>query len=130
MDNLETNHAEITENNVPANVMIAQIISLEIITTSLRVHCNTKRRRRKEGVKTETKFKEKETLPKVQIKSPDGVHGEVWIDGQKVRGVRRIDFSLDAERVPAQEVILHLMANVDIETKVLPKFTPWDLQKE
>ena len=54
----------------------------------------------------ESKFKESSNLPKVQIKSPDGVHGEVWIDGQKVRGVRRIDFSLDAERVPAQEVIL------------------------
>lgn len=45
----------------------------------------------------ESKFKEGSNLPKVQIKSPDGVHGEVWIDGQKVRGVRRIDFSLDAE---------------------------------
>lgn len=75
----------------------------------------------------ESKFKESSNLPKVQIKSPDGVHGEVWIDGQNVRGVRRIDFSMDAERVPAQEVILHLMANVDIETCAVPKFSPFDL---
>lgn len=75
----------------------------------------------------ETKFKEKETLPKVQIKSPDGVHGEVWIDGQKVRGVRRVDFSLDAEREQAQELVIRMNANVDIETCAVPQFPPFDL---
>lgn len=68
--------------------------------------------------------------PKIEIKSPDGVHGEVWIDGMKLKGVRRVDFSIDAEREQAQELVIHMNANVDIETKVLPKFTPWDLQKE
>lgn len=82
------------------------------------------------GFFDDSKFKERETLPKVQIKSPDGVHGEVWIDGQKLRGVRRVDFSLDAERTPAQEMVLHLLANVDIETCVAPKFAPYDLIKK
>ena len=29
-------------------------------------------------------------LPKVEIRSEDGVHGEVWIDGMKLKGVRRV----------------------------------------
>lgn len=69
-------------------------------------------------------------LPKVEIRSEDGFHGEVWIDGMKLKGVRRVDFSIDAEREQAQELVIHMNANVDIETKALPKFTPWDLQKE
>ncbi len=64
--------------------------------------------------------------PKVEIKSPDGVHGEVWIDGKKLKGVRKVEFCLDAERSPSQELIIHLNANVGIDTKVMPKFTPWD----
>ena len=48
----------------------------------------------------------------------------------KLKGVRRVDFSIDAEREQAQELVIHMNANVDIETKALPKFTPWDLQKE
>ena len=46
--------------------------------------------------------------PKVEIKSPDGVHGEVWIDGKKLKGVRKVEFCLDVERNPARELIIYL----------------------